>query len=152
MKKKRWLIVFFSAWTAVMLFKLLNPGESDGKNFFQHLNEQEIEYIELQPVAGISPIGGTLKIVDKGQIDQILYMWKGVNKFVANHPKTRWSIHVSFHSIEGVYAGILTSTSNQGVMFEFNQGPTRWPVLSDYQLLKSSTEVEVILQRIRFPD
>lgn len=52
MKKNRFLIGFVLLWVAMMLFKLFDPGERDGKRFFQHLNGQEIEYIELLPVGG----------------------------------------------------------------------------------------------------
>lgn len=152
MKNNRLLIGFFFLWLMLVLFKFFDPGERDGKFFFQHLNGQDIQYIVLQPTTEGAPIWGAMKITSKEKIDRFLGIWKGVDTFIANHPKDRWSIHVKFYCTKGVYSGELRSTSNQGVMFEFNQGPSKWPVLSNYRLMKSTSDVDAVLDSLRLPD
>jgi hypothetical protein len=147
--KNRFLFGFVVLWLAFIAYKIFNPAASDGKRFFQHLSEQKIQYIELMPVAGSSPIGRFITTNDSDELNRFVSIWNGADTFIANHPKDNWSVSVKFYTERGVYSGVLRATINQGVMFDFDGSPTKWPVISEYRLTKSSAQVEDILRSLR---
>ena len=146
--KHRFLFGFFVLWLALIAYKIFNPAASDGKMFFQHLSEQKIQYVELSPIVGSSPIGRFVFIKDSDELNRFISIWSGADTFIANHPKDRWSVSVKFFTERGVYSGVLRATINQGVMFDFDGSPTKWPVISEYLLTKSPMQVEAILRSL----
>jgi hypothetical protein len=132
-----------------MAYKIFNPAASDGKEFFQHLPEKKIHFIELTPLDRSSPIKHSLSINDRYEVSRFIAIWGGVDTFVANHPKDAWAIGVKFHTDKGIYSGVLRATINQGMMFDFNKSPTGWPVISEYQFKKSQAQIEAILKSIK---
>lgn len=131
-----------------MAYKIFNPASIDGKYFFQNLSTQRIQHVELIPLTENSPIGRPIRIDDRDELKKFVAMWSGAGTFIANHPTDRWSIEIRFHADKRIYSGVLRGTTNQGVMFDFNESPTKWPVASEYRLATSSTEVEAVLKNI----
>ncbi|MBM7124562.1 hypothetical protein ACFFJT_21100 [Dyella flava] len=132
-----------------MAYKIFNPAASDGKKFFQNLREQKVRYVELTPKSGISPIGRSIRINSCDELNRFLAIWNGADTFIANHPKDVWSVRVRLYADKGVYSGVLRVTTNQGVMFDFDGSPTGWPVISEYQLRRSSpAQIEAVLQSL----
>jgi hypothetical protein len=141
-----WIVLLiFSAVILALCYNAFNPGAIDGKDFFDNIASRGVYRIELDPLDGDSPIGRSISIDDGNDISYVLGIWKGMGTFIPNHPENVWEISVKFYAKKGVYSGVLRRTANLGVTFDFDKGPTAWPVSARYQLIKSYGRVEEVL-------
>jgi hypothetical protein len=146
--RNRLFVGFAMLWFLLMTYKIFNPAASDGKDFFQGLPAQKIRYVELTPAYGSPPIGRSMVISDHDKVIRFTKIWVGIDTLLANHPKDIWSINVVFHADRGIYSGVIRATSNQGVIFDFDKGPSAWPVSSEYQFRLPLNEIECILRSL----
>jgi hypothetical protein len=146
--KYRFSAGFVILLVAMMAYKFFNPAAIDGRNFFRHLSVQRIQSIELMPLSDGAPIHRPIVIRDRNQVRQFVAAWGGVGPVVLNHPRDLWSMDIRFHTDKGAYGGVLRSTRNQGLVFQFNSSPTGWPVASEYQLWVLSASFETALEHL----
>lgn len=137
---------FVTLWILMVTYKLFNPAEAEGKRFFGHLSTAKIESVEFESRDSLDRSVTTLKVTDRRKLDEFFAAWRGADTIWANHPKYLWAMRVRFNTSKGVYAGRLGGTSNQGVLFTFDQSPSGWPVSAQYQLVGSPERMERVLR------
>jgi hypothetical protein len=146
---RNWIIVLaFVFWVVVITYKFFNPFEADGKEFFQHLSKANVDSIELESVDDFTHVAYLKKVVDRQKLEQFFEAWRGSGTIISNHPRYIWSTRVRFNTPKGVYGGALSGTSNQGVLFTFDQSPSGWPVRAEYQLVGAPERMDRVLQDI----
>lgn len=144
---RSWIVVcIISFWVVAVGYKFFNPAEADGKRLFQHLSTANAESVEIESTDGVTGNVYTTKVVDQLKLQQFFDAWRGADTIIPNHPKHLWSVRVRFNTSKGVYGGTLSGTSNQGVLFTFNQSPWGWPVSAIYQLVGSPERMDRVLR------
>jgi hypothetical protein len=146
---RNWLISGVGVlWLSAMVYALFNPAAADGSAFFHHLSKMKIESIDVTSLDGGIAQGSTVEIVDKNDLDKFIGAWRGMDTFLPNHPKITSSDRITFHTSKGRYSGVLQRTSNQGVMFIFDDSPTGWPVSRSYQLVGTPEHMDAVLRSL----
>jgi hypothetical protein len=125
-----------------------NPSAVDGRNFFHHLSKMKIDSIEVMSLDSGLAYGDTVEIDDPKDLQLFLRAWRGMDTFLPNHPRIVSSDRVTFHTSKGIYAGVLSGTSNQGVIFLFNDSPKGWPVSSYYQLIGTPEHMSEVMRSL----
>jgi hypothetical protein len=144
---RNWIMVcIISFWVLIVGYKLFNPAEAEGKSFFQNLSTAKVEWVEFESPGSATSAMSTRKVVDQQKLEQFFDAWRGADTIIPNHPRQLWAIRVRFNTSKGVYGGTLSATSNQGVLFTFNQSPSGWPVSAIYQLVGPPERMDRVLQ------
>lgn len=144
---RNWIILSIIGFVVLIVgYKLFNPAEADGKRFFQHLSAANVESVELESFDDVTGHVYTRKVVDKQKLEQFFEAWRGADTIIPNHPKQLWVVRVRFETFKGVYGGTLSGTTNQGVLFTFNESPWGWPVSAIYQLVGPAERMDRVLQ------
>jgi hypothetical protein len=135
-------------WLMGVGYHFLNPAAAEGRSFFHHIYKTKLESIELTSLDNNGIRGSTMVIVDQRDLATFQTAWLGVDTVLPNHPRYLWSMIVKFRTAKGIYAGVLSATSNQGVLFHFDTSPVGWPVSSDYQLIGTTGHMEAVVRSL----
>jgi hypothetical protein len=146
---RNWLILGVGVfWVSAIVYALFNPAAADGNTFFHNLSSMKIESIEVTSLDSGIAQGSTIEIVEQNDLEKFISAWRGMDTFVPNHPTIISSDRVTFHTSKGRYSGVLQETSNQGVMFIFDDSPLGWPVSRYYQLIGTPEHMDAVFRSL----
>lgn len=135
------VIIFAMLWVILAGYRFISPEAREGRAFLEHLPLEDIRYVRFDPTNDHSLINGPLIVRDKQKIETLLTPMKGMGYTVPNHPVTIWSVIITIGTDHKEYGGVITGTSNQGVLFTYRSGGALHWVYQQYRMRDPSTAI-----------
>ncbi|HTV84608.1 MAG TPA: hypothetical protein VME63_04340 [Dyella sp.] len=126
------VIIFAVIWAVLLGYRFVSPSAREGREFLEHLPLADIRYVRIDPTSDHSLIHGSLIVRDRAEIKALLTPMTGMWHVVPNHPVTTWSVIITIATDHKEFGGVITSTSNQGVLFTYRSSGTLHWVYQQY--------------------
>jgi hypothetical protein len=137
-------IIFAVIWAVLFCYRFVSPAAREGREFLEHLSLADIRYVRIDPTNDHSLVHGPLVVRDRAEIKALLTPMMGMWHVVPNHPVTTWSVIITIGTDRKEYGGVITGTSNQGVLFTYrSSGPLHW-VYQQYGMKDPSTFIRSV--------
>lgn len=146
-KLNTWLgLIFLTLCAALFGYRFVSSEARAGRQFLENIPLTEVTYVRLDPAGDHPLVDRPLVVCDKPDIRALLASMTAMERYSPQHPNTTWSIAIRIGTNEHEYGGVITGTSNQGVLFRYSSKITTGWIFQQYRMTDPSLAIRSVIE------